>query len=97
MIRHPPTSTLTGILFPYTTLARSRDHRIAIGTVRERRGAAGFGRQPLRRLAGAGVGEGNTRTLPTEAPHDGGPDAAAAAEHQNGLALKRGHRALLEI
>src|SRR3546814_5596109 len=30
MIRHPPRSTLTHTLFPYTTLFRSRDRRVRI-------------------------------------------------------------------
>ena len=78
-------------------VAHPRDHRVAVGAVGPHRRAARLRRQPLRRLARSGIGEGHRRALRREAPHDRRPDPPAAAEHQNGLSLKRGHRALLEF
>src|SRR3546814_13650324 len=35
MLRHPPRSTLTDTLFPYTTLFRSLDRALAVGDLAE--------------------------------------------------------------
>src|SRR3546814_7177717 len=43
MIRRPPTSTRTDTLFPYTTLFRSRLHRISVGLQKNSTAALGIG------------------------------------------------------
>ncbi len=80
-----------------SVVAHAGDHRVPVGAVRQDGHTPGLGRQLLGRLGRTGVGEGHTSAFLPEAPHDRGPDAATAAEHQNGFSFERCHMTLLEF